>query len=341
MQRTHASICHSMIVAITTRGHGDALASVSDGTFGCKVPKFVLDCYERLLVARQVPQATYIFADLERLAPWELKGAGELFHALTEQGLRCLNNPAYVKSRVELLRALHAAAINPFNVFRAEEDPKPTRFPVLLRNENDHKVLIVPLSRNQDELDRSLADLRLSGVPLRGILVIEFCGEPYHDTLWHKWGTFRIGSTVSLDHLSVDDNWLVKRGDWEKFTDASVSDEHEAVKSKRFADELQPVFDIAGIEFGRADHASVGGKTVVYEINTNPYIHPYAQDRKVLRRETALISRERLAAALDAIDTVEKGMVTLRRTKFMKRQRSKWKLGSIPWRIGRVPLRRP
>ena len=330
-----------MIVVITTRGHADTLASISDGTFGCTVPKFVLDCYDRLLVAKSVRRATYVFTDLERLAPWELRGAGELFQALTEQGLRCLNNPAYAKSRVELLRALHDAGINPFNVYRAEEEPRPTRFPVLLRHEDDHWTPNRNLLQTQDELDRALAHLRVGGVPLRGILVIEFCGEPYSDTLWHKWGTFRVGSTVSLDHLSVDDNWLVKRGDWKKFTEAAVADEHEAVKSNRFADDLKPVFEIAGIEFGRADHAPVGGRTVVYEINTNPYIHPYVQDRKVLRRETALTSRKRLAAALDAIDTPEKGMVTLRRTTFMMRQRRKWRMGRIPWRIGRTPLRRP
>ncbi len=162
----------AMIVAITTRGHDDTMASLSDGRFGFPIPKFVMECYDRLLVAKRVPRATYIFTDLERLAPWELGGAGELFRALTEQGLRCLNDPARAKSRVELLRALHAAGINPFDVWRAEEDPKPTRFPVLLRNEDDHWRPLPDLIESQEELDRSLKYLRDKGVPLRGILVI-------------------------------------------------------------------------------------------------------------------------------------------------------------------------
>ena len=56
-----------MIVVITTRGHADTLASLSDGTFGCTVPKFVLDCYDRLLVAKSVRRATYVFTDLDAL----------------------------------------------------------------------------------------------------------------------------------------------------------------------------------------------------------------------------------------------------------------------------------
>ena len=330
-----------MIIAITTRGHGDTLASLSDGTFGFSVPKFVIDCYDRLLCARRVPRATYIFTDLERLAPWELRGAGALYQALTEQGLRCLNNPARAKSRVELLRALHASGVNPFTVYRAEEEPQPERFPVLLRNEDDHWRPEPNLIQSQEELNRVLVQLRNSGVPLRGVLVIEFCGQPYSDTLWHKWGTFRVGDALSLDHIAVDDNWLVKRGVWAKLTDAAVADEYEAVKSNRFAEALRPVFEIAGIEFGRADHAPIGGRTVLYEINSNPYIHHYVSDPKLRRRDTTAIARTRFAAALDAIDTSQTGTVILRRTKFEMRQRRSWLFGRIPWRFGRTPLKRP
>jgi hypothetical protein len=177
-----------MIIALTTRGHGDTLLSLSKGTFGFPVPKFVMETYDRILCARWVPKATYIFTDLERLAPWELKGAGELYQALIEQGLRCLNNPARAKSRVELLRALHSAGINPFNVYRAEEEPRPIKFPVLVRNEDDHWRPLPNLIESQADLDSALKELRDRGVPLRGVLVVEFYGEPYSDTLWNKWG---------------------------------------------------------------------------------------------------------------------------------------------------------
>ena len=144
----------------------------------------------------------------------------------------------------------------------------------------DHNHPLSDLISSQEELDNTLKNLRNSGRSLRGIFVIEYCAEPYSDGLWHKWGTFRVGSATLVDHIAVDSSWCVKYGVWEKLTDAAIIDEHDAVKSNRFAAALAPIFDIAGIDFGRADHATVAGATVVYEINTNPYIGPYVPDPK-------------------------------------------------------------
>ena len=83
-----------MIVFITTRGHGYTLRSLSRRTFGFATPRVVLDRYERLLGARHIPRATYIFGDLERLAPWELRASAELYRILSQAGLNCLNDPA-------------------------------------------------------------------------------------------------------------------------------------------------------------------------------------------------------------------------------------------------------
>src|SRR5262249_35017408 len=103
-----------MIVVITTAGHGKSLASLVEGKFGFALPQLVLECYDTLLGRRHFARATYIFADLERLAPWELRGAAELYRMLTEQGLRCLNNPARVMCRTALLKTLNARGFNPF-----------------------------------------------------------------------------------------------------------------------------------------------------------------------------------------------------------------------------------
>jgi hypothetical protein len=65
---------------------------------------------------------------------------------------------------------------------------------------------------------------------------------------------------------------------------------------------LRPLFEIAGIEFGRADHAVTPVGTVVFEINTNPFLGAYAEDSWPLRKQAQKIARERLADALRAID---------------------------------------
>ena len=112
-------------------------------------------------------------------------------------------------------------------------------------------------------------------------------------------------------------------------TDFAIADEYEAVKSNRFADVLLPVFEIAGIDYGRADHATIDGRTVVYEINTNPHIGPYVPDPKPLRRETQILARQRLAAAPDAIDTTRKGTVKIPKSKIMLRR----KLPTSDWLV--------
>src|SRR5262249_49332410 len=186
-----------------------------------------------------------------------------------------------------------------------------------------------------------LAKFPALGLPLRGIIVVEVCSRPYDGSLWHKWGTFRVGANMSVDHIAVDDNWLVKFGVWEKLTDAAVADEYQAVKSNRFADGLMPIFEIAGIDYGRADHATMDGQTVVYEINTNPHIGPYVPDPKPLRREAQTLARQRFAAALDEIDTIESGSVKVPKSKLPRLHKPITGWRSWLCRCNSPPLRRP
>lgn len=322
-----------MIVLVTTRGNGYTLRSMVAGTYGVALPKFRIAPYERLFGAWRVPRATYIFADIERLAPWELRLAADLHRSMTGAGLRCLNDPARVMSRVELMAALHRAGINPFTAHRADEAPRPDRFPVFIRSENDHLRPSTDLYGDQAALERALELLRISGTPLRGMLVVEQASAPYSERLWAKWGTWRIGEAMIVEHIAVDDTWLVKTGDHAKVDEGVAADEHEGVATNRYATALEEVFRIAGVEFGRADHAEVGGRTVVYEINTNPYSGPFVPDRDPLRRETQLIARRRIADALAAIDTKEGGHVAVPATP--TRRPIRW------WRPGFVTPRRP
>ena len=322
-----------MIVLITTRGNGKTLRSLAEGSFGVTTPKFRIIHYERLFGAWRVPRATYIFGDLERLAPWELRLAADLYRTMQEAGLRCLNDPAKAMSRFELLTVLHSAGRNPFAVYRADDEPEPRRFPVFIRSEHNHQEPGSRLFRDQEELVEALGERRAAGIPLRGLLVVEQAAETYSDTLWAKWGTWRIGNEMIVEHIAVDDTWLVKIGDHEKITDAITADEHDAVASNRFADDIEAAFKLGEIEFGRADHGSFDGKTIVYEINTNPYSGPFRADKRPLRKETQMIARGRIAEALSGIDEAAGGYVRLPSTP--ARRRIRW------WRPGFVTPRRP
>jgi hypothetical protein len=321
-----------MIVVITVRGHGYTFSTFGDGTFGFPAPTVRTMTYDRLWRARKVPRATYVFADLDRLANWELRLAADLYRRMREAKLTCLNNPARVMSRVELLQALYRAGLNPFDIYRADEHPQPKRFPVFLRTEDTHRSPKPTLLHNQSELDAALEERRERFRPLRGAVVIEHCPAPYDSRLWHKWGTFRIGDAMSVDHIGVEDQWYVKYGVTAMLTDEAVADEHDAVKTNRFAADVRNAFEIAGIEFGRADHGWVNGRTVIYEINTNPRITYYVRSKIPLRAETQRLARERMGALLDAIDCKRYGTRSLPASNLIKAERT-WYFGT------RVPLR--
>jgi hypothetical protein len=300
-----------MIVFVTTRGHGYTVKSLTDGTFGPALPPVRVMAWEDMFHARRLPRATYIFTDMERLSAAELELAARLHGAAVEAGLRCLNNPARVRFRYALLHALHAEGINPFMVYRAEALPRPARFPVFVRGEAGHGLPLTGLLPDQAALDAHLAALQANGVPLRFLLVVEFCAEPIAPGAWRRNGTFRIGPAMHFDHAVIEDNWLVKTGTFGLATIEMARAERDAAAANEGAAALMPVFELAGIEYGRADHATVGGKDVVYEINTNPNIYPVAKQRLPERDEAQAIARERFAALLAAIDTPEGGDVQI------------------------------
>ena len=322
-----------MIVLITARGHGYTLRSLRNGKFVFPVPPLKIISYETMLRARRMPRATYIFSDIERLPPFELGLASELYRAMRAQGLNCLNDPAKVKSRFALLRTLYREGINPFNSYRADEYPQPERFPVFIRYEADHGTPLSELLNSQDELDAALAALEASGTPLRGAIVTEYCARSDDSGLFSKWGAFRVGPQMSVDHIAVEKSWLVKYGKWDDLTDGIVRDEHDAVSLNRFSPNLERAFELAHIEFGRADYAIVDGRTVIYEINTNPYIGPFVPDPKPLRLQTQQIARTRFGKALEAIDSHDARKVSIKATPLLRKCR-RWRIG---WRLPKHP----
>lgn len=302
-----------MIILVTTRGRNGTVKCMRDGTFGVKVPDVRTTDYDRLFRAWSVPRATYIFTDFERLYPRELKAAADLYRRLKAAGLRCLNDPALAMSRAELLTMLERRGINPFGVHRADTGPVPRRFPVFIREEMGHVKASPDLYGDQGALDRALRDMQDRGIPLRGQLVVELAAEPYAEGLWAKWGTWRIGKETVVEHVSVDNTWLVKTGDKTKLSPAIAADEQEAVFTNRFAADLAPIFDLAHVEYGRADHGRINGRLVVYEVNSNPYIHPHLPAKaNPLRIESRIFSRRRISESLEAVDTPQGGRLTLR-----------------------------
>ena len=292
-----------MIVFVTARFYERTVRFFTENKFKLDLPSTRVWTYDQLFRADQVPAATFIFTDLERLSPWEARLAGRVFRTLQRAGLRCLNDPARVLTRFRLLRALHKAGINPFNVYRADDDPMPRRFPVFIRAEQGHGGVFGGLLPSQEELDAQLALLVNRGAVLTGLLVVEFCGEPIAPGIWRRFGTFKIGERLHVNHHVTQDSWMVRAGTPGLCPDWLYVVENETVVQNRYPPAVEEAFRISGIEYGRADHGLFEGRDVVFEINTNPSIGTQSRLQTPLRDLTIAFSRAMLAQDLWKVDS--------------------------------------
>ena len=200
-----------MIVFLTTRGHEFGVKLLVEKAFP-DLPECRTMTYEEMFLATSLPVATYIFCDIERLAPWESRIAAERYRAFKKAGMRCLNDPARVMVRRELLRKLFRRKLNPFNVYPADLRPRPKKFPVFVRSEAEHQRVFLDLLPDQAALDKKLRALRQQGWALRHLLVVEFTATPIAPGVWQRTGTFRIGDGLSVNSFALENHWRVANG---------------------------------------------------------------------------------------------------------------------------------
>ena len=306
---------------LTSIGHGYTVDALVQPFPTADTPQCEVTTYNALLGSTHTIRAVHVFTDIERLTDTQLVAAAGLYKALRDAGIPCLNNPARVMSRYQLLSNLFEAGINPFNVYRADGRPKPARFPVFVRNESDHDGPTSALLASQDELDAHLARLTEGGRPLRGLLVVEYAAEPGPGGVWRKTGTYRIGGHYSLNSHLLSDNWVIKQYVPSIATDALQREEQAAVIANDVPEAVRRAFDIAGIEWGRADHATYRGRDVIYEINTNPSALTAERHGFPIRAESKRIAFARTWGYLREMDWGDGTVIRYRRGKPIWRNR--------------------
>lgn len=260
--------------------------------------------YDELFGQAAFTPGCYIFADIERLSVYERRLAASLFRAMAERRDRFLplNDPARVRFRYALLRALFEAGVNGFDAYRANGLPRPKRFPVFLKAEADHGPALTDLLDDQAALDAALVRLQDSGEPLEGLAVIEFAAEPVAPGLWTRFTAFGVAGTIVPDLPVTETHWMVKTGARGLVDEAGYAGHDRMIREGRYLGVLARAFQLAGIGFGRADFGLVGGRPQIYEINTNPVLsglespHPSAT-----RQATRTLAWQRLTQALAAL----------------------------------------
>jgi len=262
-----------MIHFVTTRTHSYTLKKVVQRHGKQRCRQWT---YERLFILKSIPTGTWIFTDHERLSAHELEKAARIATILKDGGSRVLNHPALVRGRFELLRRLHEAGINSFSIMRCESSPRPSRFPVFIRNEFDHNSSAISLIETQADLEDELQQMEKRGIPLVGKIVIEYASEEIFPKLWHRLATYRVADKTMAHHVAFGDSWLVKDGLSKEAKEAHpdrekiIAFERDFVTQNLYDDVLKKVFAIARIEYGRADFSIVNNQVQIYEINTNP-----------------------------------------------------------------------
>jgi len=243
--------------------------------------------YKDLWEMKQLKRGSYIFSDLERLSPPELRLAQRVWETIsdTEPRIRLLNNPSRVLCRYPLLRKLFEEGKNRFQAVRATEPLHSLRFPVFVREENDHNGNLTPLIHSPADLAWPLRSLTLRGYRLSDLLVVEFCDTSDRAGIFRKYSAFRIGNEILPRHVLFSRNWNLKRPDLVDPPFAKEKDDYLSQNPHRAW--LEEIFDFAGIEYGRIDYSMLGEVPQVWEINTNPMV------RKLTPR---------LTSALEAID---------------------------------------
>ena len=251
--------------------------------------------------------ATYVFADLERVAPPRLGSLAKEWSELEAAGgNRLLNHPVRSLRRYELLRTLHEAGINQFNVYRLDEVRRPARYPVFIRREQEHDGAISAILEGPEQYDRALAAIAAQPVSRDHLLAVEFCDTRDRNGIVRKYGAACIAGEIKPFHIYPSRLLIVKHA-----TDAIV-DADTAAEEMRYFDEnphekqLREIFALARIDYGRIDYGFRKGRMQVWEINTNPF---WIVDGEPHPLRLPLLERRAdwLAQAFARIDTKQEG----------------------------------
>lgn len=288
-----------MIVFVTTELHRYTNKNLLT-TFAHKVKSAT---YDEMFTKEYLPKAAYVFTDMDRLTPKHLEQAAKSYRMLKDNGLPVLNDPARFLGRYGLLRKLHKEGINTFTAYRADSFEVPARWPVFLRAEGDHKRPLSGLIKDQTELDASIARAVAEGAPMSTLLIIEYAAEEVRPGLYRKLAVFRIGERMVTHTCVHDTKWLVKYGKKGVAPPDLYEEEYRMVAENTYGEEMRRIFDLVGLEYGRADFGLIGGKPVIYEINTNPDVHLDPPPTGVeLRAKSDALFKQKYLDAIDVLD---------------------------------------
>ena len=298
-----------MITYLVTKRHAYTIKFYLKNWGLALAGRFRVEPYESFLDAPEFEDhsGTYIFSDIERLSPLGARRAAQVCNTISELGgdARILNHPTRSMRRYELLRTLFERGDNTFNVYKLTECRQPQRWPVFIREENEHTKNLTELLHTPEELEAAVAEILARGDSREDKLVVEFCDTRDEQGLFYKYGAFLIGERVIPRSLPACRDWVVGAGT-SVWTPDVLEKERRYVETNPHERVLREIFRHARINYGRIDYSILGDRLQVWEINTNPVLFMFKPQQAEPERR-ALLSHvaEHIAAAFAEIDVQE------------------------------------
>lgn len=279
-----------MIIFLTTAAHGYTIKRYLEASEPKLRRSVITMSYGEFLSWQKLPAGHYIFADVDRLEAAEATAVAQRIDHLAAAlpaAIR-LNDPRRLLGRLKLLNALHSAGINDFDARLSTDAVEGLRYPVFVRPLVEHKAGLTPLLHDEAELHAALDRLHADGVDLSRCVTTEFVDVRNADGHYEKYSVLRLGDAFIASDRSMNDRWIVK-GDPEE---AEIAEELERClefqRDNPHRALLAPIFERAGIDYGRVDYAFARGRIQVFEINSNPTISPAHHASAENRYSTAL-----------------------------------------------------
>ena len=133
-------------------------------------------------------------------------------------------------------------------------------------------------------------------------MFVQYCAELLRDNIFRKHSIFQVGEQLVSTTCVHESRWRAKYGEEGLAGQDLYEDEFSFIEQNSFVDDIRPAFDLAQIDYGRADFAFVAQRPQIYEINTNPHIRELKEPHFPIRLEDNRLFRSRLAEAFTAID---------------------------------------
>ncbi|CAM3343243.1 hypothetical protein PANO111632_15340 [Paracoccus nototheniae] len=289
-----------MITFVATASHQYAIRDVLETRSHPLHGKIVILNHQEFLASRRLPRSAYIIVDLERLSVEDARRVDARLDALVRACPDCLvlNLPSRIGTRQDIMRRLHEGGINDFRMMPITADPGMVRYPVFLRRDDDHEGPKSDLLETPQALRDAIAALDPRDRQLGRFVITEYVDARNVNGLHEKRSYTRVGDRLFPSAMDQSRGWVCKG----EYSDpATVSD---PVRELAFFNEnadnatLRKAFDLAGIDYGRADYAVIGGRPQIFEINTNPWIEPPERVPAISRRGAEHI----VAAWLSALE---------------------------------------